>query len=65
MRSPPQSLEDRIEDERQRAYHNVCPMQMNREERRTNRGRLIVAAATMAADEAEQRYRKLMCMEEE
>jgi hypothetical protein len=60
MKSSPHNLEGILTDVWQHAFDKVCPMSMNRKERRTNNGRVIVAAATTAANEAVQRYNELL-----
>lgn len=47
-----QRRDDRREDARQSAYREVCP-QMNRAERRTAKGRMLIAQAEAAAMRAE------------
>jgi len=57
MRMPERPEWEKIEDLRREAYYSVCPP-MNREERRTARGKLLVAQGEAAALRAENEYLK-------
>ena len=57
MRMPPRPEWEIIEDLRHNAYYSVCPP-MNRKERRTARGQLLVAQGEAAALLAENEYLK-------
>ncbi len=55
----PQSRDDRLQQRMDEAYSSICPP-MNRAERRTARGKLLVAQGKIAALEA-----KIKFLEEE